>query len=245
MKYEVNIKSLNCPNCGGKLVINRNTTDIVFCGACGTKCVITGLNVNEEILKKNNINSGIPLYESSNKIHETIFAFVTSSQLFPINVLEELVIAEVRMISVPAYLFTVSAFASYTYEAGNIRQQDNVVTNRNGQVVTMHKNYTEWTQMSSIANDTRTIIACGNNMYMNVINSFYGTINPAKLVDVEYLNYPEGTITESFNVPYASVFNQSVKPIVDQSIRDSALRTLQGRMYRNFIIGQADRKSVV
>ena len=117
MKYDVNIKSLSCPNCGAQLSVTKNTTDIVYCGACGTKCVITGLNVNEEILKKNNINSGIPLSASPDQIHNSVFTFVTTSKNFPINVLEDLEITAVRTISVPAYLFTVSAFATCTYEA--------------------------------------------------------------------------------------------------------------------------------
>ena len=240
MKYDVDIKSLNCPNCGAKLSVTKNTTDIVFCGACGSKCVITGLNVNEEILKKNNINSGIPLIEASDRIHDSVFEFITTSKNYPIDVLENLEITAVRTISVPAYLFTVSAFATYTYEAGNVRQQDNVVTDRNGKVVTKHTNYTEWTQMSSIANDTRTVIVCGNSTYMNIINIFYGTFSPERLVDIEYLDYPAGTITESFNVPYASAFSQYVKPVVDKCINDSALATLNGKMYRNLTIGQSN-----
>lgn len=240
MKYDVSIKSLNCPNCGAQLSVTRNTTDIVFCGACGTKCVITGLNVNEEILKKNNINSGIPLIASPIKIHDSIFEFITTSKNYPINVLEDLVITSVKTVSVPAYLFTVSAFATYTYEAGNQRQQDNVVTNRKGQVVTQHKTYTEWTQMSSVANYGQTVVVCGNNIYMNIINCFYGSMNPSSLVDIEYLDYPAGTVTESFNVPYASVFNQYVRPSIEQGIFASAQLPLQGKMYRNFSIGQAN-----
>ena len=240
MQYNVDIKSLNCPNCGAQLSVTKNTTDIVYCGACGTKCVITGLNVNEEILKKNNINSGIPLIATPDRIHNSVFEFVTTSKNYPINVLEDLEIASVRTVSVPAYLYTVSAFATYTYEAGNQRQQDNVVTNRKGQVVTQHKTYIEWTQMSSVANYNRTIVVCGNNIYMNVINSFYGSINPASLVDIEYLDYPVGTITESFNVPYASAFNQYVRPVVEQGINASAQQPLLGKMYRNFAIGQAN-----
>lgn len=240
MKYDVNIKSLSCPNCGAQLSVTKNTTDVVFCGACGTKCVITGLNVNEEILKKNNINSGIPLTASPDQIHSSVFEFVTTSKNYPICVLEDLEIVALRTVSIPAYLFTVSAFATYTYEAGNQRQQDNVVTNRNGQVVTQHKTYTEWTQMSSIANYSQTVIVCGNNIYMSVINGFYGTLNPASLVDIEYLDYPAGTVTESFNVPYASAFNQYVRPVVERGIQVSAQQTLQGKMYRNFSLGQAN-----
>lgn len=240
MQYKVDIKSLNCPNCGAPLSVSKNTTDVVYCGACGTKCVITGLNVNEEILKKNNINSGIPLVASPDKIHDSVFGFITTSKNFPINVLEELEISAVRTVSVPAYLYTVSAFATFTYEAGNKRQQDNVVTNRKGQVVTQHKTYTEWTQMSSVANCNKTAIVCGNNVYMNVINSFYGSLNPANLVDVEFLDYPAGTATESFDVPYASAFNQYVKPVVEQGINESVQQTLQGKLYRNLSIGQAN-----
>ncbi len=240
MQYNVDIKSLNCPNCGAQLVISKNTTDIVFCSACGTKCVITGLNVNEEILKKNNINSGIPLYEASQKIHDSIVAFITTSRNFPINVLEELEVTGIHMVSVPAYLFTVSAFASYTYEAGNERQQDTVVTDRNGNVVTKHNTYIEWTQMSAIANDHRTVIVCGNSGYMNVINNFYGSMNPGNLVDIEYLNYPEGTVNESFDVPYASAFSQYVTPAVEAGIDDSARQTLSRKKYRNLSIGLAN-----
>lgn len=240
MKTNINIKSLNCPNCGAVLNVTKNTTDIVFCGACGAKCVITGLNINEEILKKNNINSGIPLVEASSKIHQSIFEFITTSKNFPIDVLENFEIKAVRAVCVPAYLFTVSAFATYTYEAGNIRQQDNVVTDRNGRVVTNHTNYTEWTQMSSIANDTRTVIVCGNNVYMNVINAFYSSLNPAKLVDIEFLDYPTETVTESFNVPYASAFTTYVKPVIDRGVNESAQKALQGKVYRNFAIGRAN-----
>ena len=240
MKTNIDIKSLNCPNCGAKLSVTRNTTDVVFCEACGTKCVITGLNVNEEILKKNNINSGIPLVEASSKIHQSIFEFITMSKNFPIDVLENLEIKAVRTVCVPAYLFTVSAFATYTYEAGNVRQQDNVATDRNGRVVTQHTNYTEWTQMSSIANDTRTVIVSGNSVYMNVINTLYGSLNPAKLVDIEFLDYPSGTVTEAFDVPYVSAFTSYVRPAIDKYINESALQSLQGKTYRNFAVGKAN-----
>ena len=240
MANEFSIKSLNCPSCGAKLDVTNRTTDIVFCSSCGTKCVISGLNTNEELLKKNNINSGLPLVESSVMIQRSIFEFLTLSDCFPIDVLERFEITGLRMVSVPAYLFTVSAFASYSYEAGNERKQSNVVTSANGRVATRTSTYTEWTQMSSVANDTRTLIVCGNKRYMNVINRFYETMSPGRLVDIEYLDYPEGTETESFDVPYASAFNQYLKPAVNKCVSASALGALQGRTYRNFSIGQAN-----
>ena len=228
MRTDVNIKSLSCPSCGAPLSVTKNTTDIVYCGKCGTKCVITGLSVNEEILKKNNINSGIPVIATPDRIHNTVFTFVTTSKNFPINVLEELEITAVRVVSVPAYLFTVSAFATCTYEAGNQRRQQD------------GSSYIEWTQMSAVANYSQTVIVCGNNKYLNVIHSFYSTMDPAKLVDIEFLNYPAGTVTESFDVPYFTAFNQYVKPAVDQGIKASAQQPLNGKKYRNFSMGPAN-----
>ena len=225
MKYDVNAKSLNCPNCGAPLSIPKNTTGVVYCESCGGRCVLSGLNVNDEILKKNNINSGIPLQESSDKIHTTIVDFITTSKNFPIDVLENAVITEEKHLCVPAYLFTCSAFASYSYEAGNRR-------------VSNGKSYTEWTQMSAIANDTKTVVVCGNSKYMDVINSFYSNLDPARLIDVEELNYPDDADAETFNVPYASAFSTYVKPAIDNSIKETALSTLKGRSYRNFTIGQ-------
>ena len=237
MAGNVDIRSLNCPSCGAKLNITRSFTDVVFCESCGTKCVISGLNVNEEILKKNNINSGVPFSGTPEKIHGAIFGFITTSKNFSIDVLQDLEIVEVKQIIVPAYLYTCSAFATYTYEAGNDRVQNQVVS-VNGQVVNKQKKYTEWTQMSSIANDTRTVVVCGNKAYMEVINRFYGTIDPQKLVDVEDLSYPEDITTESFNVPEATAFSQNVKPAFSGFINQSARAALQNRKTRNFQIGQ-------
>ena len=228
MKNEVNIKSLTCPNCGAQLSVTKNTTDIVYCGTCGTKCVITGLNVNEEILKKNNINSGIPVNATPDQIHQAVFNFVTTSKNFPISVLENLEISAVRVVSVPAYLFTVSAFATCTYEAGNQRKQADGTS------------YTEWTQMSTVANYSKTVIVCGNNNYTDTIHSFYGSLDPANLVDIEFLDYPDGTTTELFNVPYVTAFNQYVRPSVDEGIRASAQQPLNGKKYRNFSMGPAN-----
>ena len=239
MNYDVKAKGLNCPNCGSKLNIPKNTTGIVVCESCGTRCVLSGLNVNDEILKKNNINSGIPLVEASGKIHDAIFSFITSSKYFSIDVLQNIEITEERRICVPAYLYTCSAFASYQYEAGNQRQRDNVVGAR-GTVVTTHQNYTEWTQMSSIANDTRTLVVCGNNKYMEPINAFYSNIDPSRLVDIEDLDYPEDTETESFNVPYASAFSTYVKPAINAALKDNVFKALQHRNWRNLLIGQAN-----
>lgn len=236
MQSDVRVKDFHCNNCGAALNIPKNSKGKVTCPSCKTECVIEGLVKNAEIQAKENINSGIPLAADKLLLNQCVVNVLTDSACMPLDVLEKAVVISEEHICVPAYLYYCNAMASFTYEAGNLREHKTAIDL--GDKTRIEKEqYTEWTQMSSTASTTATLVASGNREYSGIIQRLYMHLDPGKLVDVEELDYPFDVNTVSYNLPQSAAFNEYIKPYVDSLLEEKAMESLQGKTYRNITMG--------
>ncbi|MCQ2427849.1 MAG: SdpI family protein [Clostridia bacterium] len=230
---QVSASALKCSACGAPLPLPNNPQGKVFCEYCGTANLIDMGNAkNREILEKNDINSGIPHAMSPAGIHEKLVSVLTGPTAMPLDVLEKANVIREEHICIPAFMFYCNAMASYNYDAGNIRERQEVVDNK---VVT--KQYTEYTQMSGIANVSKNVIASGSEKYTDLIKSLYSGMDGSRLVDSELLEFPSDTEYGTFDVPEAAVFSSQVQPAVNAALREAALDSLSGKDYKNLSVG--------
>lgn len=236
MSSDLQVRDFRCNNCGAPLEIPENSKGKVVCPSCKTECIIEGIVKNSEIQAKENINSGIPLQASKSILNQRVVDALTHSPFAPLDVLEKSVVVKEEHICVPAYLYYCNATASFTYEAGNRREHKTAIE-RDGRTRVEREQYTEWTQMSSTASATASLIASGNREYGEIVQNLYMNLDTNKLIDVEYLEYPFDVETLSFNLPQSAAFNEYVMPYMDQLLEHEAVDSLQGKVYRNISMG--------
>lgn len=236
MSSELQVRDFHCNNCGAPLEVPKNSKGKVVCPSCKTECVIEGLVKNSEIQSKENINSGIMLQMDTSELNQCVVSALTSSPIMPLDALEKAVVTKEEHICVPAYLYYCNASASFTYEAGNIREHKTAIDR--GDYTTVEKEqYMEWTQMSSTASTTATLVASGNREYSEIIRQLYMHLDPNRLIDVEDLEYPFDVQTATYNLPQAAAFNEYVKPSVEKVLEEKAKESLNGKTYRNISMG--------
>lgn len=236
MSSDSQVRDFRCNNCGAPLEIPKNSKGKVVCPSCKTECIIEGIVKNSEIQAKENINSGIPLQASASILNQRVVDALTHSPYMPLDVLEKAVVVKEEHICVPAYLYYCNAMASFTYEAGN-RREHKTAFERDGRTRVEREEYTEWTQMSSTASATATLIASGNREYSEIVQNLYMNLNTNKLIDVEDLEYPFDVETLSYNLPQSAAFNEYVMPYMEQLLEHEAVDSLQGKKYRNLSMG--------
>jgi len=230
------VRDFHCNNCGAPLSIPKNSKGKVICPSCKTECIIEGLAKNAEIQDKENINSGIPLVASGTTLNQCVVDVLTASEYMPLDVLEKANVLKEEHICIPAYLYYCNAMASFTYEAGNRREHKTAI-DLGDRTRVEKEEYTEWTQMSSTASTTETIIASGNREFGALVQKLYMHLDPNSLIDVEELDYPFDVQTCSYNLPQSAAFNEYVKPYMDSVLEDKAMESLQGKTYRNISMG--------
>lgn len=236
MSSDFQVRDFRCNNCGAPLEIPKNSNGKVVCPSCKTECIIEGIVKNTEIQAKENINSGVPLQASKSMLNQRVVDALTHSPYVPLDVLEKAVIVKEEHICVPAYLYYCNAMASFTYEAGNRREHKTAIE-RDGRTRVEREQYTEWTQMSSTASATATLIASGNREYGEIVQNLYMNLDTNKLIDVEDLEYPFDVETLSYNLPQSAAFNEYVMPHMEQLLEHEAVDSLQGKVYRNLSMG--------
>ena len=238
MKQEVKVNEISCPNCGGRIKVARNFTGSAVCEFCGSTLYLDGLNVNGELLRKNDINSGVPLSGSSSQFTRIIAGRLTDAEFVRPDILGLVTVLEEHHISVPAFLILCSSSATYTYDAGNERLRQKVEGyGTNAHVVSSE--YTEWTHMNGTVTATGSYIACGNAEYSDIVNSLYMGFDTNNLIDVEELDYPEDVLAPGFNLPLVKAFDQVVKPCVRDELLMEAENALSGSEYDNLYVGNA------
>lgn len=230
------IRDFHCNNCGAPLEIPKNSKGKVVCPSCKTECVIEGLVKNSEILSKENINSGIMLQSEPATLNQRVVEILTSSPAMPLDVLEKAVVTKEEHICVPSYLYYCNASAAFTYEAGNIREHKTAI-DRGDYTQVEKEQYMEWSQMSSTASTTATLVASGNREYSDIVRKLYMHLDPNALVDIEDLEYPFDIQTSVYNLPQAAAFNEYVKPYVEKLLEKKAEDSLNGKTYRNISMG--------
>ena len=230
------VKDFKCNNCGASLKIPANTRVPVQCTFCKTECVIEGLIKNAEMAAKENINSGVPLTLSQVKIHKLIIEALSDDKYRPHDIFTETEVVREEHYCIPAYLFYCNGTASFTYEAGNIRQHKTAI-NLGDKTRLEKENYTEWSLMSSNVSDSLSMFISGNKETALQINELYKGYDPKHLVDYEFLQFPSDIETMSFDLPHLSAFNEYLRPQMEKHLKKKAEDLLEGKKYQKLVLG--------
>lgn len=222
------VKSFRCTNCGASLEVPKGAGGKVTCPYCKTVCVIENYTQNAQIKEKSNINSGLPLTASQEQLHSIILRELTTEQAMPLDALENVIVLQEEHLCIPAYMFACNAMESFTYEVGN--QRERVVDNKK-------ETYTEWSQMSSMASATHTVVVSGNKEQEELVQELYWDLSPSSLVDVEELEFPADTENFSYDMPEVTAFSQYAKPEIEKQLQAQAKQQLVGKQIRSFNMG--------
>jgi len=245
----VSAKSFRCSSCGAPLKIPKNSKGRVQCPSCRNECVIEGLAKNAEIVAKENINSGFPLFASPAVLHRKLLSCLAEAPNFPADVFEQVEVIKEEHYCVPAYCFYCNGTASFTYQAGNVRQQT-VVRDDGKSSWEETRSRMEWSQMSGSASVSHTLFAPGEKKFSPLIKQLYMKRDPSQLsgqlVDIEELEFQPDVLTLGYNLPQPAAFNEHVKPLVDVLLEQQAKNTLAGMEVRNMSMGGSNiQKDVV
>jgi len=233
-------KGFKCGRCGAPLPIPKNSRGRVRCPSCKAESVIEGLVKNAEMADKENINSGYPLSATAAMLHKNLLACISQSPSIPLDIFEKAEVVREEHYCVPAYLFYCNGTASYTYEAGNVRQHKTAI-DLGDKTRVEKENYMEWTQMNGTVNASATAFASGNRTAVSQIKELYMFLDPNELVDYDELEFPPDVVTYDYNLPQAAAFNEHIKPYVEELLKEKTLKALQGKEYRNLSMGGGSR----
>jgi DNA-directed RNA polymerase subunit M/transcription elongation factor TFIIS len=217
-------KNFRCNGCGTSLKIPQNARGIVTCPACKNECVMDNLIKNAEIAAKENINSGIPLTATPEEIHNQILRTLSNaSKMIPLDLFDKIEVTREERHCVPAFLFECSAKAAFNYE---VKTESFTLTERRFVV--------EWKPMNSNASISTPIVSPGEKNLQKEILTLCEKFDHKLLLDVECLVFPSDVITHSYNIPQTTSFNEHVQPMIDNLLRQNALKQLEKKKHRNF-----------
>ena len=232
-------KSFRCSGCGESLKIPQNPREVVRCPSCITECVMDGIIKNAEIAAKENINSGISLTATSDKLNGLLVKILSDSPDIPLDVFDKLNVVREERYCVPAYLFYCNGTASFTYQAGNIRERKIAIDLGNRTRVEKQR-YTEWTQMIGSSYTTATLFLSGNKEFSSQINNVYFAQDPCQLVDIEQLEFPHDVVTCDCNFPQIASFNKDASAFMKNLLMKSAEDSLKDMTYKNLTMGDSN-----
>jgi hypothetical protein len=218
--------------CGAPLEIPKNSKGRVVCQYCGRDNVIEGITKNAEMAKKEDINSGIPLFAPAAVLHRRIVAFLTESPSMPIDVLQEGEVVREEHHCVPAYLYYCEGRAEYSYEIGNQRERQRAVQSGDS-IVYRTEQYIEWSHMSGSSSASSTVFTAGNRETVQQVQKLYMLLSPGALIDYDELDFPHDVITYDYNLPQAAAFNEYVKPYMASVLQKRSQEALKGKQTRN------------
>ena len=230
------VKVFKCNGCGAPLPIPKNSKGHVKCPSCKTECVIEGLVKNAEMADKENINSGFPLTATPAALHRHLVSFLFESPTIPVDVFEKGEVVREEHYCVPSYLFYCNGTASFTYEAGNVRQHKTAI-DLGDRTRVETQNYMEWTQMSGTANASATLFTSGNRAAAFQVEELYMFLDPNELIDFDELDFPPDVVTYDYNLPQAASFNEYVRPHMEELLEKKARESLKGRDTKNLSMG--------
>ena len=230
---EISITSLKCSNCGAPLPAPNGPVKRIMCPYCSSENIIEGVEKNAEILSKENIMGGLKFELNDPTVHKMIVETLCKSECPPVDIFTEVDVRRARKVVVPAYWFdNCTGTATVSYEKGVEREQQQIV-GKGDKMRTVTKKVTEWTPMTMAVNDTCDFIVSGNKDYTELFKRLYPEGNNPELVDVELLDYPAEANALSYDIPDAVVFNNQVKPHMEDILDKKAKRILEGGMTRN------------
>jgi phosphate/sulfate permease len=222
-----------CQHCNNPLPIPKNSKGIVKCEFCRKENKFESLEKNAEIAAKENINSVYPLTANSAQLHRCVVAALTQSPDIPVDVFSGGEIIREKRYYVPAFCFYCNGTASFSYDAGNIRQHKTAIDKGNYTRVEK-ENYLEWTQMTGSASASATLFSSGNKEFAKPIGRLYIAADSTRLIDYEeYEPTTADDETVKFNFPETASFNEYVKPKMESILYAKAEESLRGRETRN------------
>jgi len=242
----VMVRDFRCNGCGSPLKIPKNSRGKVTCPSCKTDCVLEGLVKNAEMAAKENIASGIPLTALPATLHRKLVSLIAETSGMPLDVFEKGEVVREEHHCVPAFHFYCNGTASYTYEAGNVRQHKTAI-DLGDKTRIETENYMEWTQMSGTANAQANMFTSGNKAFGLQVRDLYMFLDGNKLYDFAELEFPPDVITHDYNYPQTASFNEYAKSHVEELLAVNAKNALKSKDVRDFTLGgsRIDKDEVV
>lgn len=227
------VLNFTCKACGAQLSIPNNPKGSVFCEYCGAENYITGVVKNGEIKKKNDINSGIPLFLNDAKIQKMLLKALSENVYSSHDMYQKISVLKVEKCIIPAYYIYCNGTMNFSYDQG-IKKTRQKVVKRGSENVIVNENYTEWLPYQSSISESKGFIAPANQEWADLTVRFYQNLNPTLLVDIEKLEYPTDVITYDNDLPAASSVNQYLLPTMKDILLGKAKNSLLGRETKNF-----------
>jgi hypothetical protein len=183
---------------------------------------------------KENINSGIPLIATPAKLHNQIVSLISKSSNIPLDIFEKSEIVREEHYCIPAYCFEYNGEAPFSYEEGKQETRQEKGFTSDGETITTIKEV-KWHTERGNASVAGTLFTSGNKKMAPYINEMYSKTDHNKLVDFDYLDFPSDVITLDYDLPQLTAFNENVKPMVDELLKDEGRKALNGTSYEKSI----------
>jgi len=207
----ITARSFLCSGCGESLKIPKNARGVVKCPSCKTECILDGIIKNAEIAAKENINSGIPLTATSAILHKQLIECFLNQPYFPLDIFENAEVIREERYCVPAYCFDCNGEASYSYEEGEYDESKNYSTED------FLKGF-KWYTKSGSERVSAALFSSGNKKMTSYINELYQKTDLKKLIDFEYLEFPQNVETLDYDLPQLVAYNEHIKQIVEEML---------------------------
>jgi len=230
----ITAKSFRCNGCGESLKIPKNARGVMKCPSCKTECILDGILKNAEMAAKENINSGVPLTATASILHGQLVSILSKSSQIPLDVFENAEVIREERFCVPAYCFEYNGEAPFSYEEGKQETRQERGFSDDSETITTIKEV-KWHTERGTASVSGTLFVSGNKKLAPYINKMYIKTDHSQLVDFEYLEFPPDVETLEYDLPQLAVFNDHVKPIVDNSLAKEGKKALEGTSYEGYI----------
>ena len=236
------VKSFNCPSCGAPIKDIKNPK--VTCEYCGSTYCIEGLDSCLNVVKKENIKSGINFEPCADTLHKSIVDFLTSDVCAPLDILDSTYISLKENLCVPAYYYHYNGTSDYLCDVGN----ENIkhLSGGNGEIKKVSE--ISWSTISGNIRAEAQRIVSGNSDYDSIINEFYKpyqeddniAYKENKLVDIESFSIPSNIKSVPFSRPASDLLDAYVRPDMNDAFKKSVLRQIGNRASRNISFGSSN-----
>ncbi len=221
------VKSFNCPSCGAPIKDIKNPK--VTCEYCGSTYCIEGLDSCLNVVKKENIKSGINFEPCADTLHKSIVDFLTSDVCAPLDILDSAYISLKENLCVPAYYYHYNGTSDYLCDVGN----ENIkhLSGGNGEIKKVSE--ISWSTISGNIRAEAQRIVSGNSDYDSIINEFYKpyqeddniAYKENKLVDIESFSIPSNIKSVPFSRPASDLLDAYVRPDMNDAFKKKCFKT--------------------
>lgn len=235
------VRTFLCSECGAKI---ENVKDFKgICKQCGAEYFIDGLKSCLEIIRSENIESGINFKPCADIIHDQIVDFLTSNEAAPLDILSSTYISSKENLCLPAYYYHYNGTSDYLCDVGN----ENIkhLNGKNGDIQSI--NETSWSTISGNIRAEVQRIASGNKNYDFITDEFYKPYQDGELpysenylVDIESFEIPSNAEIIPFSRPSSELLDRYVRKDMEEALKRSVLRQVGGRESRNISLGNSN-----